>query len=207
MLKNITLLGGFPFTKTTVLVGRVAAADYRSITALRGADKALEKSDRQCSSWWGFLQELILQVRNPHCHPFVYRMGGRILASNPSDILESFFRTAESSICFRMRIMWNTKKSSKQVDKCTKNSRANYNGYDYQSNLCIVSHRPFRQLEFCLSDRHIHQKKSKNRHKQPPIAEWEKAHFRSSISFVVVMVSLSTKILVVKVIQDQNCSS
>lgn len=71
MLGNITLLGGSPFTETTVLVGRVAAADYRSIIAFGGADKALEKSDRQCSSWWGFLEELILQVRNPHCHPFV----------------------------------------------------------------------------------------------------------------------------------------
>lgn len=115
-LRNNTLLGGFSFNKTTVLVVRVAAADYRSITALGGADKAVEKSDRQC---WGFLEELFLQVRNPYWRPIVHRMGSRNLASNQSDIFEPFFGSADSSICFRMRLMWNAKKISKQVDKCT----------------------------------------------------------------------------------------
>ena len=111
-------LGSFHFIRTTVLVGRVAAAGCRSITALGGADKAFEKSDRQCSNWWRFLVELFLQVKNPRCRPFVQRMNSRILGSIPSDILEPFFGFAESPICFRMRLMSNANKSSKEVDKC-----------------------------------------------------------------------------------------
>ncbi len=129
MRRNATL-GSLSFIMT-VLVGRVAAAGCRSITVFGGADKALENPDRQCSSRWRSLVELFLQVENPRCRPFVQRMSSRVLGSIPSDILEPFFGFAESPICFRMRLMWNTNKFPKQVDKCAYHSRANCYGCEY----------------------------------------------------------------------------
>ena len=165
-----------------VLVGRVVATGCRRKKALCGTEKGLEQSDRQCSRWWWhFLEELSLHVNDPRRRRFRQSMtrSRRKFGSKPICIKVPFSGYALSFVSFHIRQYGSTaKENSKPSYKHVFFSADECNGPEYQANNRKVSHRTFRQLQFCLGDRKIHQEEGKNRHEQMPIAtEQLRNHF------------------------------